>query len=313
MFEIIEHYSLCIYFHSSFRKKNGKQSSMDEVFLRFTHLSEDIFNSLNSESLAKSKEVCISWYQYLDDQKFLQTRANKVKEIIDTVEKLGHVSKVHQVSVYQSNRIAFDVWIRNAVIYFARNGNFDLVHTLILKNIKLLYYPKHPILNETEMGHFVVVKYLIDNSEEKNPKIDKRHGWTLLHLATKLGRIDIVKYVMSKVLNINPKDNYGRTPLHIAADLGKLDVVKYIMEKLEIKSPKDNNGKTPLHNAARSGKLIVFKYIVENVIEKNPKDNDSNTPLDLARRSGFLEFFKCNLKIIGYRVIGRHTTMEGIY
>ena len=76
---------------------------MDEVFLRFPRLSKNIFDSLNSESLAKSKEVCISWYQYLDDQKFLQTRANKVKEIIDTVEKLGHVSKVHQVSVYQTN------------------------------------------------------------------------------------------------------------------------------------------------------------------------------------------------------------------
>mgnify|MGYP002050092247 FL=1 len=83
--------------------------------------------------------------------------------------------------------------------------------------------------------------------------------------------------------------------------------------KCKIKSPKDNNGKTPLHNAATHGKLIVFKYIVENVIEKNPKDNDSNTPLDLVRHGGFLEYFKRNLKIIGYRVTGRHTTMEGIY
>ena len=123
-----------------------------------------------------------------------------------------------------------------------------------------MYYPSHPILNETEMGHFVAIKYLVDTMEDKNPKIDKRHGWTLLHLAAKLGRIEIVKYVISKVLNINPKDNHGQTPLHIAATFGKLDVVKLIMEKLEIKSPKDNNGKIPLHNAARFGKLIVFKF-----------------------------------------------------
>ena len=70
------------------------QQTMEEIFLRFSHLSETIFDSLNSESLAKSKEVCRSWYQYLDDQKFLQTRANKVKEIIHTVEKLGNVAKV---------------------------------------------------------------------------------------------------------------------------------------------------------------------------------------------------------------------------
>jgi hypothetical protein len=286
---------------------------MDEVFLRFPHLSETIFGSLKSESLAKSKEVSISWYQYLDDQKFLQTRANKVKGIIDTVEKLGRVSKVYQVSVYQTNKRTFDDITRNAIISFARNGNFDLVHALILKNIKCLYYPLHPILNAAEMGHFVVVKYLVDNLKDKNMKIEKSHGWTLLHLAAKQGRIDIVKYVMSKVLNINPKDNYGHTPLHFAAGEGKLDVVKYIMEKLEVKSPKDNKGRTPLHNAACNGNLIVFKYIVENVDEKNPKDNDSNTPLDLARHRGFLELFKLNLKISGYRVIGRHSTMEGIY
>ena len=56
------------------------QLNMEEVFLRFPHLSETIFDLLDNKSLAKSKKVNKSWYFYLDSQKFLQTRIRKAKE-----------------------------------------------------------------------------------------------------------------------------------------------------------------------------------------------------------------------------------------
>ena len=57
---------------------------MEQAFLRFPHLSENIFDSLDNKSLADCKEVSKSWYFYLDAQKFLQPRiikANKIKYI----------------------------------------------------------------------------------------------------------------------------------------------------------------------------------------------------------------------------------------
>ena len=60
---------------------------------------------------------------------------------------------------------------------------------------------------------------------------------------------------MSKVLDVNPKDNFGNTPLHYAARGGRLQW---------------------------HGRLAVFKYIIENTAEKNPRNNDGKTPLDLA-------------------------------
>ena len=57
---IFKDFAIYVYsFLLSFQKEKEKQSSMEEVFLRFPHLSENIFDSLNSESLAKSKEVCM--------------------------------------------------------------------------------------------------------------------------------------------------------------------------------------------------------------------------------------------------------------
>ena len=66
---------------------------MQEVFLRFPHLSEIIFDSLDNKSLANSKEVSKSWYFYLDTQKFQQPRiikANikKVEEAVDIVRNI---------------------------------------------------------------------------------------------------------------------------------------------------------------------------------------------------------------------------------
>ena len=47
---------------------------MEDLFLKFPHLSEKIFGHLPNKGLAKSKEVCRSWHSYLDPQKFLQIR-----------------------------------------------------------------------------------------------------------------------------------------------------------------------------------------------------------------------------------------------
>ena len=272
------------------------QSIMEEVFLRFPHLSESIFGSLKSEFLAKSKEVCRSWYQYLGDQKFFQTRASKVKLVIETVEKLGQIPERVIVSTIVRNM--FDLETRKTIINFARYGKFGLVNSNIKKNIKLMY-DRQPFFIATLLGHFEVVKYLVDNLEDKNPILDSYAQCTALHFAAIHGRIDIVKYIMSNVMDINPMDRNGNTPLHYAAsgnthnmNGNKFEVVQYIMKKLPNHIPKNNLGMTPLHVAASNGQLIIFKYIIENVVETNPMDKYGKTPIDLANEEKNLEIVR---------------------
>jgi hypothetical protein len=105
---------------------------MKEIFLRFSHLSETIFDSLNSESLAKSKEVCRSWYQYLDKQKFLHSRAEKVKEVVETIEMFEQISRLQITKEWKN---PFDMKTKKAIIDDARNCHFVLAHAKIMKNI----------------------------------------------------------------------------------------------------------------------------------------------------------------------------------
>ena len=202
---------------------------MEEVYLRFPHLSENIFGRLNFESLAKCKEVSRSWYQNLDNMKFLTIRANKVKGAIEIVKKLGQI---------QDDQITFDMETRKQIIDHARKGSFFLVHIKIMESIDSLYgsgQPRfiYPLLVTAgdgwtllhfaaASGHFEVVKYLMENYDNKNPKSGGSSGETPLHCAARFGRLDVVKFIMCNVLNMNPKDKNGETPFHYAARWGKI-------------------------------------------------------------------------------------------
>ena len=54
---------------------------MEEAFLRFPHLSEQILEQLNNESLANSRMVAISWREFIDDMKYLLEK--RLDEAID--------------------------------------------------------------------------------------------------------------------------------------------------------------------------------------------------------------------------------------
>ena len=50
---------------------------MEEVISRFSHLSENIFNSLDNKSIANSMIVSKFWKNYLKNQKIVQIRKTK--------------------------------------------------------------------------------------------------------------------------------------------------------------------------------------------------------------------------------------------
>ena len=295
---------------------------MEEAFLRFPHLSENIFESLDNKSLADCKEVSKSWYFYLDTQKFLRTR------IIKNVE--GTIDRIRKIDFKRRPRRFTDIDARS-IMENAKNGQFDLAHNKIMEKIKEYYkcdtrknafnyaalrghfnvvkYIMHSVKDKNPAdwkgdtplhgaaihGHLAIVKYIMDNIEDKSPK--NCHGSTPLHAAAHwnwlahaaacIRKYEVFKYIFENVDEKNPADLEGITPLHLAAKHPTTNFVKYIMNNIGDISPKDHNGKTPLHFAASSVQLFVFEYILEKVDEKNPRDNDRKTPLDLLPDSYF--------------------------
>ena len=142
------------------------QSTMTEVFLRFPHLSEDIFNALDNKTFAICKEVSEVWYNYLDDQKFVQERRvriikkmiNKFKpdfqqnlEVVQANVSLAQLpddlgirepnwcKSVDKASLHKQFSSAFDKAKVQTILHEARYGNFDVADKMILSEFKRVY------------------------------------------------------------------------------------------------------------------------------------------------------------------------------
>ena len=64
---------------------------METLFQRFSHLSQEIFDSIDNQSLAKCQEVSLPWYEFLPKQKFRQIRI--IMSIIEQVHEVGDTWK----------------------------------------------------------------------------------------------------------------------------------------------------------------------------------------------------------------------------
>ena len=163
-----------------------------------------------------------------------------------------------------------------------------------------------------EQGDLEAIKNQLDSSTGINPFIalDPYIGygdtlWSVLHVAADHGKLDIVDYILPKLINKNPRSKMvrrrgkflsGRTPLHLAAMEGHLKIVEYLMECLIDKNPGSEYDYTPLHLAANWGHLSVVKKIVQQVEDKNPRAGRSHwhgaTPVHRAAANGHLEIIK---------------------
>jgi hypothetical protein len=170
---------------------------MEEVFQRFPHLSEDIFKALDNETLANCEEVSKVWYSYFDYYNFLQNR--RVEIIEETIRKF------HQL--HEEFRTSSDTIRVQNLLNAARMGDFGTVEQSMIEGIVNVHH----------------------KSES-----DFIEDFSTLHWAADNGYFDVVKYIVDITEDKNPRDTNGNRPLHYAAMKEHLDL-KYLVDK-EVKS-----------------------------------------------------------------------------
>ena len=267
-------------------------SKMEVLILRFPHLSENIFDQLNDENLAKCSEASKTWNNYFLKQKFFHCR--KIKRRIEENQVFGKFWK--KVLSKANTEITLQLSLAVEKFFAGKDGCFysgltPLHLAASLGNFQIVEY----ILQKCELENLSVKYYksnlgVIMKQDNKNP----RNEWneTPLHFAASKGHLKICKYIVGKVEDKNPKCMNGRTPLHYAAIKGHLEVCLLIMPKIRNKNPCDINEFTPLHFAAFHGHLPICKYILDNVGDKHPKTILGKTPLSLASERGHLQICK---------------------
>eukprot|EP01155_Anaeramoeba_flamelloides_P052660 Anaeramoba_flamelloidesc42828_g3_i2.p1 GENE.c42828_g3_i2~~c42828_g3_i2.p1 ORF type:complete len:208 (-),score=36.60 c42828_g3_i2:163-786(-) len=138
--------------------------------------------------------------------------------------------------------------------------------------------------DEDERAKELILFYNVDLNEKA------RNGQTVAHSVARLGKIDILRLLISKGADIHSKTNDGRNPLHFAVLNGNKEVIRILIENgANIDEPK-RDGNTPLHIAASNGMtdttVLLIKEFGSSPFRLN---NDGDHPLDLAIRNGHQE------------------------
>uniref|UniRef100_A0A3P9QDK3 Uncharacterized protein n=1 Tax=Poecilia reticulata TaxID=8081 RepID=A0A3P9QDK3_POERE len=77
---------------------------------------------------------------------------------------------------------------------------------------------------------------------------------------------------------------YYKTPLHIASRLGKTEIVQLLLQHMAHPDAATTNGYTPLHISAREGQVETASVLLE--AGTNILTNQGVTPLHLASQEG---------------------------
>ena len=64
-----------------------------------------------------------------------------------------------------------------------------------------------------------------------------------------------------------------QSPLHMASEIGGIDMVWYILQNLTTKLTKDDNGYTPIHKAAAYGHSEIVNVLVNYTDNPNEPKN----------------------------------------
>ncbi|KAJ5108028.1 Mg2+ transporter protein CorA-like/Zinc transport protein ZntB [Penicillium angulare] len=146
-----------------------------------------------------------------------------------------------------------------------------------------------PILIAADGGNSDAFHYLL--SKGADIAALSSYGHTILHLAAREGKLDVVETILRKRSDfLDVRNEFEETPLFLAADNGNYDVFRCLLEANADMTAIDIFENNILHTAAGGGNLDIVRVILEQKSEfLELLNDDGNTPLLVAVNSNELE------------------------
>ena len=118
-------------------------------------------------------------------------------------------------------------------------------------------------------------------------------GQTVLHLAARMGALEVVKTLVASKANIDKRNGHAETAIMLAAIGGHRPVVDFLLSRdAQINHP----GWTPLLYAATNGHTGIVSILLENHAYIDSSPENGVTSLMMAARGGHLETVKLLLE-----------------
>ena len=277
------------------------KSNMEEVFARFPHISDMIFDQLTNRYLARCKVISKSWCNYLDNHKITYIRIIKqnikssdcnrpAREVESLLNNVKHPpsqyridGKVHRMECWKSliqkrnQKPLIDENEKPWKEYYKR-GSTESVRYFAKVSKRVLRE-----LSRSELQPFMncdkcLSAYQCQLQTLKNSRV--------LSGLSMFENMFLTDTVVEKYTNGNQKMSCNRgcgaTPLHLIAMTGHLETFKETFEKASDKNPTFEQGRTFLRFVIRFCKKEIFMYILEKTHYEIRKNIGGLSSLDVA-------------------------------
>ncbi len=152
---------------------------------------------------------------------------------------------------------------------------------MVIILLAVLFVLASDIHQAAKGGDLAKVKALLEKNqglaEAKNEK-----GETPLHSAASAGQLEVMKFLVSKGVDVNLKENNGATALHLACYYGHRDTVEWLIDHGADKDARDGDGSTPIFWAVYGGRKNIVELLIARGSDVNSKDDSNFTPLRIA-------------------------------
>ena len=137
-------------------------------------------------------------------------------------------------------------------------------------------------------GRLDVVRYLVEQGADVNSL--NAENYTTLHMAAHWGTPEVVEYLLDHQADRDAVTMYGDTSLRRAALSGRTETVKVLLARgAPIDQASSGNGFTALHNAAHGGHLETVKYLLEVGADITAEASGGKDALVIATAEGRTE------------------------
>lgn len=215
-----------------------------------------------------------------------------------------------------------DIYSDTPLHWAARNGQADVVESLIINSKTLDINEKNQVTGETALicavkeNHKDIVKILINIGADKEAQDNT--GFSALNWAAQRGNKEIIEILLKNLssnvsltgnsnsivsavysgdlatvklfvkegLPINASDSYGETPLFAAVKIGNIDILKYLIKQGVDTQSTDRLGRIPIMLAAQAGYTDIISFLIDNGTDINEQTKEGYTPLVFASANG---------------------------